>query len=177
MPITIRRASASDVPAMHSLQMRAFEEEGRRCGTRDIPPLQEQPAAIAEHVRSQIALVATEGGAVVGCVRGIRDGAVCTIRALVVEPSLHGRGVGSALVRALEAASAGLERIDLTTNTLMEGNVPFYERHGYRVCERTEPIPGIVLAHLTKALVRDIGAVAPGTTEGVPPCPGAQGEP
>lgn len=154
MPITFRRAAASDVPAMHAVQMRAFEEEGRRCGTREIPPLQELPEAIAEHVRSQVAWVAVEGDTVVGCVRGISDGTVCTIRALVVEPSLHGRGVGSALLKALEAELTGIERIDLTTNTLMEGNVPFYERHGYRISERTKPIPGIVLAHLTKAVVR-----------------------
>ena len=33
----------------------------------------------------------------------------------------------------------------------MEGNVPFYERHGYQVEHTTEPAPGIVLAHLAKA--------------------------
>jgi hypothetical protein len=37
----------------------------------------------------------------------------------------------------------------------MEGNVPFYEKHGYRVEERTEPIPGIVLAHKSKHLASD----------------------
>lgn len=153
--ITICLADATDVDAMHSIQMRAFEEEGRRCGTRDIPPLQEQPESIAEHVRSQIALVAREGSNIVGCVRGLRDGQVCTIRALVVEPSKHGQGVGSALLRALEAELSDIERIDLTTNTIMEGNVAFYERHGYRVYERTEPIPGIKLAHLTKSVARD----------------------
>ena len=55
---TINRATDSDVAAMHSLQMRAFEDEGRRCGTRDIPPLQEKMASVAEHVQTEIALVA-----------------------------------------------------------------------------------------------------------------------
>ncbi len=148
---TIRRAVESDVAAMHGIQMRAFADEGRRCGTRDIPPLQEQPESISGHVRSQIALVATQGDTVVGCVRGLREGKTCTVRALVVEPSKHGLGIGSALLRALEAQLRGIERIELTTNTIMEGNVAFYERHGYRVFERSEPIPGIKLAHLTKS--------------------------
>jgi hypothetical protein len=33
---------------------------------------------------------------------------------------------------------------------VMEGNVPFYERHGYRVTETTTPISGITLAHMSK---------------------------
>ncbi len=149
--LKIHRANETDVEAMHRLQMRAFEEEGRRCGTREIPPLQERPESILEHVRAQIALVAREGHAVVGCVRGLINGDVCTVRALVVEPSRHGQGIGARLLRALEAELGDVQRIELTTNTIMEGNVTFYERHGYRVVDRTEPIPGIRLAHLTKS--------------------------
>ena len=149
--ITIRRAVPADVAAMHRLQQQAFEEEGRRCGTRDIPPLQETPEAILEHVLSKVALVAVEGEAVVGCVRGVPEDGTCTIRALVVDPSRHGRGIGSALLGALESTIEGVSRIELTTNTLMPRNVPFYERHGYRVHERTEPRPGVLLAHLSKS--------------------------
>ncbi len=148
--LTIHRAIESDVPVMHGIQMRAFEEEGRRCGTPDIPPLQETPGSILEHVRTHLALVARDGTTVVGCVRGVIDGKVCTVRALVVEPSRHGQGIGSRLLRALEAELGHMDRIDLTTNTLMESNVRFYERHGYRIYDRTEHMPGVELAHLTK---------------------------
>lgn len=148
--LTIHRASETDAEAMHRLQMRAFAEEGRRCGTLEIPPLQERPESILEHIRNQIALVAREEGTVVGCVRGLLEGRVCTVRALVVEPARHGQGIGSALLNALEGELGDVQRIDLTTNTIMEGNVAFYERHGYRVYDRTEPLPGIKLAHLTK---------------------------
>ena len=150
--LTIQRATASDVDAMHGIQMRAFEEEGRRCGTQALPPLQETRASIAAHVESEIALVARDGRTVVGCVRGLRRGAVCTVRALVVEPSRHGQGIGAALLRALEAGLVGVERIELTTNTVMERNVAFYERHGYRVHGRTALMAGIELAHLSKTM-------------------------
>jgi ribosomal protein S18 acetylase RimI-like enzyme len=152
--ITIHRASSDDASAMHSLQQRAFEEEGRRCGTRDLPPLQEQVTAIAEHIQTQVALVAKEGNNVVGCIRGLVTGRVCTIRALVVDPSSQGRGWGSALLKALELALTDVDRVDLTTNTVMERNVPFYERHAYQVVEYTTPIPGITLAHMSKTAVR-----------------------
>ncbi len=149
--LTIHRAQASDVADMYSIQMRAFEEEGRRGDTRDIPPLQEQITSIAEHVQTQIALVAKEDGSTVGCVRGVVDGRVCRIRALVVHPTKHGRGIGTELLKALEAELQDIDRIDLTTNTIMEGNVPFYERHGYHVIEYTAPRPGVTLAQMSKS--------------------------
>jgi GNAT superfamily N-acetyltransferase len=149
--LTIHRALASDVEDMHRIQMRAFEEEGRRGDTRDIPPLQEQIGAIAEHVKTQIALIARHDGSAVACVRGVRDGGVCTIRALVVDPGMHGRGFGSQLLKALESELKDVDRIDLTTNTVMEGNVAFYERHGYHVVEYTTPRPGVRLAQMSKS--------------------------
>lgn len=152
--LTIHRAQASDVEDMHRIQMRAFEEEGRRGGTRDIPPLQEQVAAIAEHVQTQIALIARDGARTVGCVRGVLQGRVCTVRALVVEPAWLGRGVGSQLLKALEAELQDVDRVDLTTNTIMEGNVAFYERHGYHVVEYTAPRPGARLAQMSKLVAK-----------------------
>lgn len=136
---------------MLALQRRAFAEEARRCGTLDIPPMTEPLEAIARHVREQLALTARDGAAIVGCVRGIVEDRVCTVRALVVEPAHHGRGIGTTLLRAIEdAARDSVARFDLTTNTVMEGNVPFYERHGYRVTGRTPFTESVVLAHLSK---------------------------
>ena len=147
----IARALPEDAPVMLAIQRRAFTEEARRCGTFDIPPMTEPLEAIALHVREQLALTARDGATIVGCVRGIVEDGVCTIRALVVEPSHHGRGIGTSLLRAIEdAVRESVSRIDLTTNTIMEGNVPFYERHGYRITGRTRYTEAIVLAHLSK---------------------------
>jgi GNAT superfamily N-acetyltransferase len=152
--LTIHRAQAGDVEEMHGIQMRAFEEEGRRGDTRDIPPLQEPIAAIAEHVRTQIALIARDDGVSVGCVRGVLAGRACTIRALVVEPARQGRGIGTQLLKALEAELKEVDHVHLTTNTVMEGNVAFYERHGYHVVEHTAPRPGVRLAQMSKSMAR-----------------------
>jgi N-acetylglutamate synthase-like GNAT family acetyltransferase len=149
--LSIHRAQTSDVEDMYRIQMLAFEEEGRRGDTRDIPPLQEQIASIAEHIQTQIALVAKEDGSAVGCVRGVLDRQVCRIRALVVDPTKHGRGIGTELLKALEAELKDIDRIDLTTNTIMERSVPFYERHGYHVIEYTTPRPGVTLAQMSKS--------------------------
>ena len=103
-----------------------------------------------EHIEDQIALVAMRNKTLVGCVRGVVGEHAYTIRGLIVHPSCQGQGVGSTLLEALEAALPAPTRIDLITNTVMEGNVPFYERHGYRITKTTTPIPRITLAHMSK---------------------------
>lgn len=151
MPIIVP-AQLADAPAMHAVQQRAFEEEGRVCGTRDIPPLQETVAGIARHIQDHVALVAREEDRIVGCVRGLLQDGVCTVRALVVEPAWHGKGLGSALIRALEAALHQVHRIELSTNTAMPGNVRFYLRQGYELVGYATPMPGIKLAQFCKLL-------------------------
>jgi GNAT superfamily N-acetyltransferase len=137
---------------MHELQQLAFAEEGRRSGTGDIPPLVEDVASIVRHIQEHVALVALQADTLVGCVRGVAGEHGYVIRALIVHPLRQGEGIGSMLLRSLEAALPTPTRIDLTTNTLMEGNVPFYEKHGYEVRDRTVPFPGVVLAHMSKNL-------------------------
>ena len=149
---TISLAHVEDAPAMFDLQQRAFVEEGRRSGTRDIPPLTERLDALINHIQKQTALVARDDGKLIGSIRGIVDSQVCTVRALVVDASYRGRGVGSALLNALERSLPDVTRFCLTTNTVMERNVPFYERHGYCVSELTRHSELVVLAQMTKVI-------------------------
>ena len=72
------------------------------------------------------------------------------MRGVSVEPSYQGRGIGGALLAAVEHAHPNVERFDLTTNTLVPGNVAFYERRGYRVIEFTRHTDKIVLAQMSK---------------------------
>lgn len=61
--------------------------------------------------------------------------------AIGIEPSRQGQGVGGALIRhglaAAEAAGVGA-----FLETGVAGNVPLYERFGFRVVEQGEPVPG-----------------------------------
>ena len=149
---TISRALVEDAPIMLDLQRRAFAEEGRRSGSGDIPPLAEPLDAVIEHIRTQTALVAREDGRLVGVIRGIVDGRTCIVRALAVDPASRGHGIGSSLLRALERTLPDVTQFDLTTNTVMEGNIPFYEKHGYRVVELARRSERVTLAQMTKTV-------------------------
>lgn len=146
----IRRAVPADAPLLHALQQRAFAEEGRLSGSRAIPPLAEGVDAIRHHITTQTVLKALDGERIVGAGRGIVDGVVCTLRGFCVEPSHQGRGIGAALLRAVEAAHPQVERFVLTTNTLVPGNVAFYERHGYQLDTLTRYLERVVLAQMSK---------------------------
>lgn len=147
---SIRPASPADATVIHGIQMRAFAEEGRLSETRDIPPLTETVEAIELLIRTQTVLAAWDGERIVGSARGIVDGDVCTLRGVSVEQRHRGQGLGASLVRAVERAHPNVRMFQLTTNTLVPGNVAFYERLGYRVDERT-PFGGkIVLAQMSK---------------------------
>lgn len=148
--ISIRPAAPEDAEAIHAIQMRAFAEEARLSDNLQIPPLTEPVSAIELHIRTQTVLTAHEGERIIGAARGIVEGRVCTLRGVIVEPTCQGRGIGAALLRAVEQAHPGVERFELTTNTLVPGNVAFYERRGYQVHGLTTYSEKIVLAQMSK---------------------------
>jgi tRNA (guanine37-N1)-methyltransferase len=152
---TIIPAVPANAEVIHDIQMRAFAEEGRLSEDLQIPPLTEDIAAIELHIRTQTVLMAFDGERIIGSARGIVEGAVCTIRGVSVEPAFQGQGIGASLLHAIEQAHPGIERFVLTTNTLVPGNVSFYERKSYQVTELTSYTDKIVLAQMAK--VRKVG--------------------
>lgn len=147
----ITPAAPEDAPVIHAIQMRAFAEEGRLSGSMSIPPLTESVEAIEALIRTQTVVVAKAEGVIIGSARGLLDGSVCTIRGVLVDPPWHARGIGGALLAEVESRFPDVERFVLTTNTLVPGNVAFYERRGYRVHELTPYGEKVVLAQMSKA--------------------------
>ena len=66
------------------------------------------------------------------------------------EPAFQRQGIGAALLSAIEQAHPAVDRFELTTNTLVPGNVAFYARRGYRITELTQYTGKIVLAQMRK---------------------------
>ena len=150
---TIIPAAPDDAAAILDIQRRAFAQEARLSDNWEIPPLTETLDNVTAHIQSQTVLTARDETDIIGSVRGIVAGAVCTVRGLSIEPAHQGRGIGSSLLRAIEIAHPHVTHFELTTNTVMEGNVRFYERHGYRITELTRYSDRITLAQMRKAAV------------------------
>lgn len=149
---TILRAEPGDAAAILAIQKVAFESEARACDEWNIPPLTETVDMVREHIETAVVLKAVEGGELIGSIRGLPKDGACFIRALSIAPHAQGRGLGTALLAALEQAHPDVTAFELHTNQRMASNVRFYLRHGYSIVETQQPLPKITLEFMRKVV-------------------------
>jgi DNA-binding MarR family transcriptional regulator/GNAT superfamily N-acetyltransferase len=108
-------------------------------------------------------VVATSDGRPVACggVQRIGDG-VGEIKRMWVDPAWRGAGLGSRMLRRLEAEAArlGHTRVVLDTNETLAEAIAMYERAGYARTERYNDNP-YAQAWFTKQLSVDVAVEAP----------------
>lgn len=148
--ITILPASPDDACEILAIQRRAFEAEARLYRHWDIPPLTETLESVIEEISTARVLKAVAGQRIVGSIRGIASGPVCTVRRLSVDPDRQGRGLGSRLLAAIELCHPQAARFELTT--VMDGNIRYYIRRGYHVLRKTAYTSKITLVHMGKSV-------------------------
>ena len=124
-PATVRRARAADAHAVASLIARHVPSGAL------VP---RAPEFIAE--RAADFLVAIVDGRVVGCVHLEEySPSLAEVRSLAVDPAYHGRGIGTALVAAVERLARERE---YATVFAVSNNGAFFERCGYQPREIPE---------------------------------------
>jgi len=122
--------------------------EIRLCGTEHLAAVQQilqaapeaapwSAGALADCLKDATArfLVATEGHAVVGFIIGHWIADEAEILNLAVQPEVRGRGIGTALVKALleDAAFRGALRVFLEVRESNARAIRFYQRLGFRL--------------------------------------------
>jgi ribosomal protein S18 acetylase RimI-like enzyme len=149
--ITISRASPGDAEAILALQKLAYQSEARFYDDWSLPPLTQDVASLREEFRTSLVLKATVAADhLVGSVRAKIDNGTAAIGRLIVHPEFQGHGIGSELLKAVEAACAGVAKFELFTGSRSEATIRLYQRHGYTVT-RTEPVsPTLSLTFLEK---------------------------
>ena len=149
--LTIRDATADDIPALHALIESAYRGEASRAGwTTEADLLDGQrtdPDDLAAILSdpSQALLTAWAGDDLRGCILIADQGeGVGYFGMLSVRPTLQGGGLGRRLVEAAHAALAdrfGARRVRISVFPQRTELVAWYERLGYAATGETLPFP------------------------------------
>ena len=127
--VQIRLAGSTDAEAMSRVIVAALHATNAA----DYPPEVIKAVAASftpEHVRSRFAtrtvFVATQGGSIIGTASLNGD----VVRSVFVSPDAQGKGVGAALMEAVErlAAAQGLTALCVPSSVTAQG---FYEKRGF----------------------------------------------
>ncbi|MGA2444927.1 MAG: GNAT family N-acetyltransferase [Opitutaceae bacterium] len=137
-----------------ALQKLCFHEEAELNQEFNIPPLTQTLASLREDFRTHTILAAWQGNWLVGSVRGRREGSVCQIGRLIVHPNFRRKGLGTALMTAIEAAFPGVTHYELFTGERSERNLRLYQRLGYVPFRQQQVSPRLTLVFLHKLRAR-----------------------
>ncbi|MGV8929700.1 MAG: GNAT family N-acetyltransferase [Brevundimonas sp.] len=149
--ITIRDASAVDIPALHGLIESAYRGEASRAGWTTEADLLDGQRTDPEDLASVLAdphqglLAAWRGETLVGCILIADQGAATGYFGMLsVSPTLQGGGFGRRLVEAAHRTLAerfGARRVRISVFPQRETLLAWYERLGYRRTGDTLPFP------------------------------------
>jgi ribosomal protein S18 acetylase RimI-like enzyme len=148
-PITIRRATQSDVAGITACVCAAYLPWIPVIGRQPGPMLEDYAEVVVAHdVR-----VAVQGEAIVGVLVLASTGDGVFIDNVAVDPSVRGTGVGKKLLALAEgeARRRGFRSITLSTHEKMTSNREWYARNGYVDVER-RPVSGYSRVFMRKAL-------------------------
>lgn len=152
MTVHIGRLTAEHAGEALTVQRAAYVTEAQLYDAPTIPPLVETLAELRADLESGVlAFGAWLGARLAGCVRGRVAGGRMEIARFAVAPDLQGRGVGRALLAAVErAAPREVTTLWLITGARSEANLRLYDRAGYRVVGETVDAAGVTLVVLEK---------------------------
>jgi ribosomal protein S18 acetylase RimI-like enzyme len=145
----LRRAVASDAPAIRALAREAYAKWVPLIGREPKPMTADYAEAVRGH---RIDLLHLEG-ALAALIETIAEADHLLIDNVAVSPAFQGRGLGRKLMAHAEqiAVSSGFGEIRLYTNKLFTQNIELYRRLGYRI-DRDEVLTIGVAVHMSKAV-------------------------
>jgi len=147
----VRTAAAADAGELLTLQRAAFVSEAQVYADPLLPPLTQSLADLVADLASMTFVKAVVAGRIVGTARARDEAGTRHISRLAVAPDQQGRGIGTALVAALEAgAGPEVTAFALFTGADSAANLSLYRHLGYREVRRQALPGGPGLVHLEK---------------------------
>lgn len=146
----IKIATVSDAAELLSLQKLAYQSEAALYNDYNIPPLQQTQAEMEQDLKEQVVLKAVIDNKIVGSVRAHQKDGVCYIGRLIVAPERQNQGIGTGLIREIEAVFDECFRYELFTGSKSEKNLYLYQKLGYQIFKQETKSVNLQLVYLVK---------------------------
>jgi ribosomal protein S18 acetylase RimI-like enzyme len=128
----ILQATVADAVEILALQKLAYQSEAERYNNYDIPPLKQTLDEIKDQFGNHIFLKVVSKGRTIGTVRAYEENGTCYIGRLAVHPDSQNRGIGTALMKAIEDYYKP-QRFDLFVGSRSDKNIYLYKKLGYTI--------------------------------------------
>jgi len=120
-----------------------------------LPSAAKETSDFARDTEGEVLLVAVilkavSGERIIGTVRAKVASGTCTIGRLAVHPDFQGQGIGSALLKNIEASFPDASKYELFTGSRSQANIRLYQRHGYTISHTQAVSPTVSLTFLEK---------------------------
>jgi ribosomal protein S18 acetylase RimI-like enzyme len=146
----IVRATLEDSEDILTVQKLAFAAEARLYGKKSVQPLWQTLLSMQDDMLHQVVLKAMSGTRIVGSVRAKLCGETCEVAKLSTHPDFQRRGIGTALLHAIENHFPEAARFELFTGEKSASNLRLYERLGYQRLFTREFSPSLSFVHMRK---------------------------
>jgi ribosomal protein S18 acetylase RimI-like enzyme len=148
--LPIENARIEDIPEIISLQRLAFRREAERAGDWGMPALTQTVEQLVAEFPSLKLFVIRENGVIIASGRAGFDAGTVHMGRLAVLPERQGRGLGTRLIKALEASFPNASRFEIFTSDVSPDNIRLYERMGYREFARRKAPTKAMLVYMEK---------------------------
>jgi ribosomal protein S18 acetylase RimI-like enzyme len=145
-------ATIDDLTEILELQIRAYQSEAAIYNDYSIEPLIETPLELQEQFKHKTFLKAVLDGNIVGSVRGYLKEETVHIGRLAVESDFQNQGMGTQLIRSIEAYFPNAKRYELFTGNKSINNLRLYNNLGYSEFKREPGGDQIMMIYLEKIL-------------------------
>jgi len=148
---SITAALLTDAPAILDLQKLAYQSEAALNDDYTIPPLTQTLPELEADFQRQVYLKAARDDTIVGAVRGYERDGTCYVGRLMVHPDCQNRGVGTQLLRAIEARFNTVQRYELFTSERSTRNLYLYQKLGYHIFRTEQLSAKVTIIYLEKS--------------------------
>jgi ribosomal protein S18 acetylase RimI-like enzyme len=148
--LVITPALLADAPIVLDLQKLAYQSEAALNDDYTIPPLTQTLSELQADFQRQVYLKAVRNGTTVGAVRGYEQNGTCYIGRLIVHPDCQNQGIGTQLLRAIEARFNTAQRYELFTSERSTRNLYLYQKLGYHIFRTEQLTAKVMIVYLEK---------------------------